>query len=195
MDIKLIRHHKSNYSIEGTLLIDNSRVCDTVENRSSHLDQGCYQVAMRKCAAQAHYAPLIGSRQCGDFCRNCRRCAFIRQMNAHASERLFDIIRNALEEGHAAGRQPDECYLNALRIERALPRHAKAEPVPFCPQFRVGNGVYGITDCSITVGRAVPDVPGMVTASYQEFFGLCERIRKAISRNNLVTLTIIDQYK
>ena len=58
----------------------------------------------------------------------------------------------------------------------------------FCPQIKVGNGVYGRHDGSIIVGTLA--APGCIVSPRSAFDLLYERIRKNIERGKCVSLEI-----
>ncbi len=174
--------------------MDGVRVCDTIENRSHHLAEGRYYVAMSRCQCTGKCLPLVVSMYEGGFCRDCSRCRFIRRMNENTAysyiDKMYQVIAQGMEEG-----VPEPEYLRqALQVERALPPHPEREPMPFCPHLRAGNGVAGLTDGSIIVGTAVRDVPGMVTGSNEVFWALRKHIYISISRGHSVALNITERF-
>ena len=58
----------------------------------------------------------------------------------------------------------------------------------YCPMLKPGNGVHLREDGSIILGTRI--IPGCLKHPLQAFDPLAERIRKAISRGNEVTLKI-----
>ena len=58
----------------------------------------------------------------------------------------------------------------------------------FCPQIKVGNGVYGRHDGSIIVGTLA--APGCIVSPRSAFDLIFERIRKNIERGKCVSLKI-----
>ena len=58
----------------------------------------------------------------------------------------------------------------------------------FCPQIKVGNGVYGRHDGSIIVGALA--APGCIVSPRSAFDLIFERIRKNIERGKCVSLKI-----
>lgn len=61
----------------------------------------------------------------------------------------------------------------------------------YCPQLKIGNGVYNRPDGSIIVGTHI--VPGCVLRSKDAYDPLYQRIRKSIERGNSVSLKITNQ--
>ena len=59
----------------------------------------------------------------------------------------------------------------------------------YCPMLKPGNGVHNRLDGSILVGRY--NCLGSLVHPKDAFDSLYERIRKSISRGNVVTLTIL----
>lgn len=59
----------------------------------------------------------------------------------------------------------------------------------YCPMLKPGNGVHNRLDGSILVGRY--NCLGSIIHPMDAFDSLYERIRKSISRGNVVTLTIL----
>ena len=58
----------------------------------------------------------------------------------------------------------------------------------YCPMLKPGNGVHHREDGSILLGTQV--IPGCLSHPLHAFDPLAERIRKAIKRNNVITLII-----
>ena len=58
----------------------------------------------------------------------------------------------------------------------------------YCPQLKIGNGVYNRPDGSIIVGTHI--VPGCLLRSKDAYDPLYQRIRKSIQRGNQVSLII-----
>ena len=62
----------------------------------------------------------------------------------------------------------------------------------YCPQLKIGNGVYNRPDGSIIVGKY--HVPGCVLHSKDAYDPLYQRIRKSIERGNEVFVTIKNEF-
>lgn len=58
----------------------------------------------------------------------------------------------------------------------------------YCPQIKIGNGVYKRTDGSIIIGEYL--VPGCLTHPIEHFNRLIDRLDKAQNRGESITLTI-----
>lgn len=63
----------------------------------------------------------------------------------------------------------------------------------YCPQIKIGNGVYNRTDGSIIIGERV--VWGALIHSADHFNRLIDRLDKAQNRGELITVTIKENYK
>lgn len=59
----------------------------------------------------------------------------------------------------------------------------------YCPQIKIGNGVYNRRDGSIIIGEYL--VPGCLTHPAEHFNRLIDRLDKAQNRNEPITLKII----
>lgn len=62
----------------------------------------------------------------------------------------------------------------------------------YCPQLKIGNGVYNRPDGSIIVGKYL--VPGCLLHSKDAYDPLYQRIRKSIERGNEVFVTIKNEF-
>lgn len=63
----------------------------------------------------------------------------------------------------------------------------------YCPQIKIGNGVYNRTDGSIIIGERV--VWGALIHSADHFNRLIDRLDKAQNRGETITVTIKENYK
>ena len=61
MNISIIRYRlkEATNSIDGTLYIDGSRICDTAENAQFHIPVGTYAIEATKCQVQKRNIPVI----------------------------------------------------------------------------------------------------------------------------------------
>jgi len=59
MHIELIRFHKSKESLDGKLLVDGQKLCDTSECQEGALKAGHYQIVRHFCKQYNRFVPLI----------------------------------------------------------------------------------------------------------------------------------------
>lgn len=193
MNISIIRYRlkEATNSIDGTLYIDGSRICDTAENAQFHIPVGTYAIEATKCQVQKRNIPVINLH--ADVCRNCEACALVADKNEKASLEIINAIHQVMERGEAEGK-PEEVYMQEARaMEASLPKHAPRDPMPFCPQIKAGNSAWYETDSGIIVGQYLQ--PGVVIKSRPMFEAIYERIRKNLERGAEVTVTITEDYK
>lgn len=193
MNISIIRYSlkEATNSIDGTLYIDGSRICDTAENAQFHIPVGTYAIEATKCQVQKRNIPVINLH--ADVCRNCEACALVADKNEKASLEIINAIHHVMERGKAEGK-PEEVYMQEARaMEASLPKHAPCDPMPFCPQIKAGNSAWHETDSGIIVGQYLQ--PGVVIKSRPMFEAIYERIRKNLERGAEVTVTITEDYK
>ena len=193
MNISIIRYRlkEASNSIDGTLYIDGSRICDTAENAHFHIPVGTYAIEATKCQVQKRNIPVIKLHDA--LCRNCEACTLVADKNEKASLKIINAIHHVMEKGKADGK-PKEVYMQEARaMEASLPKHAPRDPMPFCPQIKAGNSAWHETDSSIIVGQYLQ--PGVVIKSRPMFEAIYERIRKNIERGAEVTITITEDYK
>lgn len=185
MNISIIRYRlkEATNSIDGTLYIDGSRICDTAENAQFHIPVGTYAIEATKCQVQKRNIPVISLTSNPSFltlCRNCEACALVADKNEKASLKIINAIHHVMEKGKAEGK-PEEVYMQEARaMEASLPKHASRDPMPFCPQIKAGNSAWHETDGGIIVGQYLQ--PGVVIKSRPMFEAIYERIRKNIER-------------
>ena len=180
MNISIIRYRlkEATNSIDGTLYIDGSRICDTAENAQFHIPVGTYAIEATKCQVQKRNIPVINPH--ANVCRNCEACALVADKNEKASLKIINAIHHVMERGKAEGK-PEEVYMQEARaMEASLPKHAPRDPMPFCPQIKAGNSAWHETDGGIIVGQYLQ--PGVVIKSRPMFEAIYERIRKNIER-------------
>ena len=185
MNISIIRYRlkEATNSIDGTLYIDGSRICDTTENAQFHIPVGTYAIEATKCQVQKRNIPVISLTSTPSsltLCRNCEACALVADKNEKASLKIINAIHHVMERGKAEGK-PEEVYMQEARaMEASLPKHAPRDPMPFCPQIKAGNSAWHETDGGIIVGQYLQ--PGVVIKSRPMFEAIYERIRKNIER-------------
>lgn len=193
MNISIIRYRlkEASNSIDGTLYIDGSRICDTAENAQFHIPVGTYAIEATKCQVQKRNIPVINLHDA--LCRNCEACALVADKNEKASLKIINAIHHVMEKGKAED-NPEEIYMQEARaMEASLPKHAPRDPMPFCPQIKAGNSAWHETDGGIIVGQYL--LPGVVIKSRPMFEAIYERIRKNLERGADVTVTITEDYK
>ena len=92
--------------------------------------------------------------------------------------------------------QPEELSLSSsLSLSQACENCEKLEYVSnntnlprYCPQIKIGNGVYNRTDGSIIIGERI--TWGAIAHPVQYFNRLIDRLDKAANRHEPITLTI-----
>lgn len=193
MNITIIRYRlkEATHSIDGTLYIDGTRICDTAENAGFRIPAGTYAITTTKCQVQKRSIPVIELHEAS--CRNCAACSLVADKNEKACMKLINAIHHVMEKGKLDGK-PEVVYMQeASDKEASLPKHAPRDPMPFCPQIKAGNSSWHQTDGSIIVGRYLQ--PGVAIKSRPVFEAIYERIRKNIERRSPVTITITEHYR
>ena len=95
----------------------------------------------------------------------------------HQYQRFMPIIGARPSCGYC---QPQKTEDKEVSLNTVMPCH--------CPMIKPGNGVHHRDDGSIILGTQI--IPGCLSHPLQAFDPLAERIRKAIKRNNVITLII-----
>lgn len=192
LSFKVTRTQRGEWSIDGVLSVDGQIICNTVESSIRHLAEGEYFIAMRKCPAEHALICAVDSKK--GIVRNCRMCEKIAVCNEKRADRITNAIHHVIAKGIDEGRASSEYLAEALKTERSLPSHPERLEMPFCPHFRVGAGVFGITDSSITVGMDC-EVPGMVIHSDITLKNIQKRIVRAVEADIPVTLAITETHR
>ncbi len=180
MKITIKRIRVRPETIDGHLYIDGIKICDTAENAKGALPEGEYRVTIAYCK-QYKRKVLCLSPACPEFCRR-------------EELRLEAATREAIVTGDEVSglrTESESCLEGSTRCE-ACPQmkwvfYDTTLPI-YCPQLKIGNGVYNRPDGSIIVGTHI--VPGCLLHSKEAYDPLYQRIRKSIERGNQVVLTI-----
>lgn len=201
MNIVIQRIRNKYGALDGHLFIDGGKVCDTTENATFHLPEGSYRVELHKCQIGKRMIPVINIQMDSNLsslhaklhCRNCEKCAEINDKNTREYVSMFNAFDHIFRRGEEEGTPMEQVMAEARALEEKYPNPMAGEPLPYCPQFKPGNGVHHSLDHSILVGQY--RMPGLVIQSRPVFNALFERLRKASDRGNEITLRICDKYE
>ena len=165
MNIVIERIHKNQESIDGNLHIDGGmKICDTAEHAASALPAGTYPVIIHRCKHYRRKMPIISR---GD------------------AETAEDKLQNSAP---LRAKEPDCDHCPKMSFvcnNSTLPR--------YCPQIKIGNGVFNRADGSIIIGDRI--VWGAIKHPVNHFNRLIDRLDKAQNRGEKITLTIKESYK
>ena len=180
MEIIINRTHVGKRSVDGSVYIGGTYVCDSTEALATRLPEGHYELTMRKCPKAARKVPCLQvPGQPG-----CTLCCSIHDRRCKIRLSTYDNLLQAIGQG-----MPDNELLllqnEAEDCERAALRDI---PQTVCHRLCTGSGVLGQGDGGILLGTSL--VPGIVCNSRRAFDSLCERIRKNLERGNCVSLNI-----
>ena len=175
MKIELRRIKRTAEVIDGHLFIDGQKICDTAENAKGALPEGEYPVSIVYCKQYKRkvlvLSPVEGLRLEAATLSNPVRSA--------------GITKPESEIWLEASTRCDRCpQMKWVFYDTTLPI--------YCPQLKIGNGVYNRPDGSIIVGTHI--VPGSVLRSKDAYDPLYQRIRKSIERGNEVVVTIKNEF-
>ena len=162
MKIEIKRTEVRAEAISGTLTINGQFICHTVENRLAALPIGTYSIQRHYCKQYNRFMPLVSHPEHAN--------RHPEHTNSHP-----ELVSGSKTCEHCQQLEEEEVSLNTT-----LPC--------YCPMLKPGNGVHGRTDGSILLGTLI--VPGCLKHPLAAFDPLAERIRKALSRNKEITLTI-----
>lgn len=166
MNIVIKRIRVRPETLDGHLYIDGTKICDTAECATGALPEGEYQIHIQKCK---------------QYSKNVLRLEAATLSNPVRSAGITKPESEICLEGST---RCDTCpKLKWVFYDTTLP--------VYCPQLKIGNGVYNRPDGSIIVGKYL--VPGCVLHSKDAYGPLFQRIRKSIERGNSVTLKIMNQ--
>ena len=165
MNIQIERTHRTADYIDGTLRIDSiDKICDTAEHAASALPAGTYPVIIHRCKHYRRKMPIISRRD---------------------AETTEDKLQNSAP---LRAKEPDCDHCPKMSFvcnNSTLPR--------YCPQIKIGNGVYNRTDGSIIIGERI--VWGALIHSADHFNRLIDRLDKAQNRGETITVTIKENYE
>ena len=196
MNIQIERIHRNADYIDGTLRIDSiDKICDTAEFAPTALKAGTYRVLIHRCKQYHRKMPVLSviERPCleGTTAK--------RSVTGGKMSRLEAATREAsVTGGKALGKQPEAgVWLEASTKCERCPKmdficNNSTLPI-YCPQIKIGNGVYNRTDGSIIIGERV--VWGALIHSAEHFNRLIDRLDKAQNRGELITVTIEENYE
>lgn len=168
MNIELIRTNKSKESIDGILLVNGTKICDTAENAITALPAGNYRIARHFCKQYNRFVPLIVENQ------------------ASGSRAEEDAKCKVLSVKPDAPAHCTSCRKRRMVTNNTCLPHR-------CPQFCPGNGIHNRTDGVIILGTLI--VPGCMKSPREPYENLMERIRKSIDRGHDITLTIVETFR
>jgi len=166
MQIVIQRNRISPSSIDGTLLINDQRVCDTAEWPATAIPAGEYTIRLRYCSPYHRRMMLIVPRWAPE---------------------------GAMAEGQWPVFDPELATWTYEHRRWPFPDDYEAGPnslMPFvCPMLKPGNGVRGRADGSIILGERLQ--PGVMLHPVKTYARLYARIRQSIHRGHEVFLTIV----
>lgn len=180
MEIIINRTHVGKRSVDGSVYIGGTYVCDSTEALATRLPEGHYELTMRKCPKAARKVPCLQvPGQPG-----CILCSSIHDRRCKIRLSTYDNLLQAIGQG-----MPDNELLLLLNEAEDCERAALRDiPQAVCHRLCTGSGVLGQGDGGILLGTSL--VPGIVCNSRRAFDSLCERIRKNLERGNSVSLNI-----
>lgn len=166
MIITIKRYRKRPETIDGHLYIFGAKICDTAENAKSALPEGDYQIHI-------HY------------CKQYKRKVLRLEAATREATVTGDEVSGLRTKSESCLEGSTKCPLQKwVFYDTTLPC--------YCPQLKIGNGVYNRPDGSIIVGKYL--VPGCLLHSKDAYDPLYQRIRKSIERGNQVFVTIKNEY-
>lgn len=173
MNIFLYRTHRTADSVDGKLMIANEKICDTAENALTCLPEGTYNVLIHRCKHYRRKMPVI-----------------------LLSEGSFKELQKVPK---VSGLKPIETAVGMKPIETSCMACPSMEycgnnsTLPkYCPQIKIGNGVYNRTDGSIIIGEYL--APGCMKHPIEYFNRLIDRLDKCQNRKEPITLTIVETH-
>lgn len=177
MNILIKRYRKRPETIDGHLYIFGAKICDTAENATRALPEGDYQIHIHHCKQYKRkvlcLSPVKGLCLEGTTAK--------RSVTGDAVSGLRTKSESCLE----GSTKCESCeQLQWVFYDTTLPC--------YCPQLKIGNGVYNRPDGSIIVGKYL--IPGCVLHSKDAYDPLCQRIRESIERGNQVFVTIKNEF-
>ena len=150
--------------IDGHLFIDGIKICDTAENATEALPEGDYLVTIAYCKQYK------------------RKVLRLEAATLSNPVRSAGITKPESKIWLEASTRCDKCpKLKFVFYDSTMPT--------YCPQLKIGNGVYNRPNGSIIVGTHL--VPGCLLHSKDAYDPLYQRIRKSIERGNEVILRIL----
>ena len=167
MHIDLKRYSHKGEAIDGHLLVDGQKLCDTSECQEGALKAGRYQVVRHFCKQYNRFVPLIVNPE---------------DLTLGSKRRLPE--QEPSETGEAM--KPFETFCVACPKQKYVSNNTTL-PI-YCPQLKMGNGIHNRTDGAIILGTRI--VPGCLKHPREPYENLSERIRKIAGRGNEITLTI-----
>ena len=191
MNILIKRYRKRPETIDGHLYIFGAKICDTAENATRALPEGEYQIHIHYCKQYKRKVlrlELSCKREQSQACLSYAECS--RESSEAQPATREAIVTGDEVSGQWNGRpicleDSTKCPLQKwVFYDTTLPT--------YCPQLKIGNGVYNRPDGSIIVGKY--HVPGCVLHSKDAYDPLYQRIRKSIERGNQVVLTIKNEF-
>jgi hypothetical protein len=169
MKIEIKRTEVRAEAISGTLTINGQYICDTAENRLTALPAGQYRIVRHYCKQYNRFMPLVGHP------------GHTNRHPEHTNSHPEHTNRHPeLVSGSNTCEQCQQLEEEEVSLNTTLPS--------YCPMLKPGNGIHGRTDGSILLGTLI--IPGCLKHPLAAFDPLAERIRKALSRNKEITLTI-----
>lgn len=188
MNIILKRYRHTPKTIDGKLYIYGQKICDTAENALNCIPTGNYPISIIRCKHYHRKMPVVLIDQ---------------PVDKSLVNEFFDPIgmavdKQLIESEHLLGYFTEFAETEQQRVD-----HCKNCPTMecvtnnsklpcFCPQIKIGNGVYNRTDGSIIIGEYL--APGIVKKPTEYFNRLIDRLDKAYNRTEPIILTVIEEY-
>ena len=190
MNINIERIHRTPDYIDGTLRIDSiDKICDTAEFAPTALKAGTYRVLIHRCKQYHRKMPVV----CLEDTTAKRSVTGGKALGLRLeAATLSNPVRSA-----GVTKPESEIWLEASTNCEQCPKMdfvCNNSTLPkYCPQIKIGNGVYNRTDGSIIIGERI--VWGALKHSAEHFNRLIDRLDKAQNRGDLITVTITENYE
>lgn len=166
MNIVIKRLFTKGEYTHGSLSIDGTKICSTLENANALVPSGNYQITLIKCKQYARKMPLLK--------------AAIKQEENQAC--LSTPEREQARPQVNPSAPCSKCHkLPFVCMNSTLPC--------YCPMLKPGNGTHNRLDGSILVGKY--NCLNSLIHPKTVFDPLYERIRKSMSRGHEVKLSIV----
>ena len=166
MNIVIKRLFTKGEYTHGSLSIDGTRICSTLENANALVPAGEYQISLIRCKQYARKMPVLK--------------AAIERAESQASLSFpeHEQARPQVNPSAPCRKCPK---LKFVCMNSTLPC--------YCPMIKPANGIHNRLDGSILVGKY--NCINCLIHPKTTFDPLYERIRKSISRGNQVKLIIV----
>lgn len=174
MNIIIQRKEQTKSAIAGTLHIDGQYICDTAENRHTALPAGTYQIVRHFCKQYNRFMPLIRHPELVSG-----------PVKELVSGPVKELVSGSKKHQWDCSHCKPQITEEEVSLNTIMPCH--------CPMLKPGNGIHHREDGSILLGTEI--VPGCLSHPLQAFSPLAERIRKAVKRNKVINLVILNSFQ